>query len=83
MLVMAVLGILATWGGLPSAPMLLGFILGPMVEQNFRKAVTYSDHGGYLEFFTRPVSCILLIFAVGSLVWPLIKKAINKKKAAA
>ena len=83
MLVMAVLGILATWGGLPSAPMLLGFILGPMVEQNFRKAVTYSDHGGYLEFFTRPVSCILLIFAVGSLVWPLIKKAINKKKAVA
>lgn len=81
MLVMAALGILSVWGGLPSAPMLLGFILGPMVEQNFRKAVTYSEHGGYLEFFTRPVSGIILLFAFISLLLPIIKHFIKRPTA--
>lgn len=72
MLVLALVGILAEWGGLPTAPMLLGFILEPMVEQNFRKAVTYSEHGGYAEFFTRPASCIILILTFISLLWPFI-----------
>ena len=80
MLIMAALGILSVWGGLPSAPLLLGFILGPMVEQNFRKAVTYSEHGGYLEFFTRPVSGIILLFAFLSLLLPVIKKFIKRQQ---
>ncbi|QAT48744.1 Tat pathway signal protein [Caproiciproducens sp. NJN-50] len=80
MVALALLGILAEWGGLPSAPMLLGFILEPMVEQNFRKAVTYSDHGGYAEFFTRPASCLILVLTFVSLLWPVVKAYFQKKR---
>lgn len=80
MLILAVIGLLMEWGGIPSSPLLLGFILGPMVELNFRKAVSYSEHGGYLEFFTRPVSGIILLLTFGSLFWPLIKRILSKSK---
>jgi putative tricarboxylic transport membrane protein len=48
------------------SPILLGFVLGPMVEQNFRRAMLLS-HGDLSVFVTRPISgvfiaaCILLI----------------------
>ena len=44
----------------PSAPFLLGVILGPMADTNLRRALTLSD-GSILPFFTRP---ICLFFAV-------------------
>ena len=44
----------------PSAPFLLGVILGPMADTNLRRALTLSD-GSIVPFFTRP---ICLFFAV-------------------
>ena len=44
----------------PSAPFLLGVILGPMADTNLRRALTLSD-GSILPFFTRP---ICLFFAI-------------------
>jgi putative tricarboxylic transport membrane protein len=41
------------------APMLLGFILGPMLEENLRRSMTIS-HGDPSVFVTRPLSLILL-----------------------
>ena len=45
------------------APMILGFILGPMMEENLRRALTVSE-GDYSIFVTRPISLTLLIMAV-------------------
>ncbi|TVR09671.1 MAG: tripartite tricarboxylate transporter permease [Salinarimonadaceae bacterium] len=45
--------------GFPAAPMLLGFILGPMVEENFRRSLMLS-RGSFDIFVTRPVSASLL-----------------------
>ncbi len=51
---------------LPITPILLGFVLGPMVEENFRRALQLS-HGDLGTFVTRPISaffiaaCVLLI----------------------
>ncbi|MCR2296854.1 tripartite tricarboxylate transporter permease, partial [Salmonella enterica] len=48
------------------APLLLGFVLGPMVEENFRRALLLS-RGDLAIFVTRPISlgfvlaCVLLI----------------------
>jgi len=42
------------------APLLLGFVLGPMMEENFRRALLLS-RGDYTVFLTRPLSCGLLI----------------------
>jgi putative tricarboxylic transport membrane protein len=42
------------------APLLLGFVLGPMMEENFRRSLLISE-GSFAVFFTRPVSLSLLI----------------------
>jgi TctA family transporter len=41
------------------APILLGFVLGPMVEANFRRAVLLS-HGSLLVFVQHPVSAVFV-----------------------
>jgi TctA family transporter len=48
--------------GCESAPLILGFILGPMLEENFRRALLLS-RGDLTVFFTSPISCGLLIAA--------------------
>jgi putative tricarboxylic transport membrane protein len=55
----------------PLSPIILGFIMGPLFEQNLRRALTLSD-GSLAIFFTRPYSlAIIILFAV--LVFGLIK----------
>lgn len=46
--------------GCEPAPLLLGFVLGPMLEDNFRRALVLS-HGDFTVFFTRPLSLALLV----------------------
>jgi len=58
------------------APLILGFILGPMMEENLRRAMLLS-RGDPTTFFTRPLSLALLIMAAALLVivtLPAIKK---------
>ena len=45
---------------LPLAPLLLGFVLGPMLEEHFRRSLVLS-HGDFMMFLERPVSLGLLI----------------------
>jgi putative tricarboxylic transport membrane protein len=47
----------------PSAPFLLGVILGPMADTNLRRALTLSD-GSILPFFTRPICLFFAIIIV-------------------
>lgn len=51
---------------LDPAPLMLGFILGPMQEENFRRALLLS-RGSAVPFFTRPISGTLLGL-IGALV---------------
>jgi putative tricarboxylic transport membrane protein len=46
------------------APLLLAFILGPMLEQAFRQSLIISN-GTLSIFFMRPISCIALVLAIG------------------
>jgi putative tricarboxylic transport membrane protein len=55
-------GYVFTKFGYEPAPLLLGFILGPMMEVNLRRAMTIS-HGSPAVFFTRPLSLSLLMAA--------------------
>jgi len=56
--------------GFPTAPVILGLILGFLAETNFRRALLM---GGWKIFFTHPVSLIMLILAVISFFYPLLK----------
>jgi putative tricarboxylic transport membrane protein len=59
--------------GLDSAPLVLAFVLGPMLENNLSKALIMSRTGNPLFFFTRPISAVLLSLAVIVLAYPLIR----------
>lgn len=48
--------------GCETAPLVLGFILGPMMEENLRRALLLS-RGDPAVFVTSPISCGLLIAA--------------------
>ncbi len=62
-LVLGVFGYLASSLGFQPAPLLLGFVLGPMLEENFRRALLIS-RGDVMVFMTRPISgtCMAIIF---------------------
>jgi putative tricarboxylic transport membrane protein len=53
----------------PTAPVVIGMILGPLAEQEFRRAMTISD-GDWTVLLTRPLSASLLALAVLGLVGP-------------
>jgi putative tricarboxylic transport membrane protein len=53
------------------APLLLAFVLEPLLEQNFKRALQIS-YGDPTIFFTSPISLILLILAVGLLALVLL-----------
>jgi len=61
-----VLGIIFIKVGAEPAPLLLGFILGPMMEENLRRAMLLS-RGDPTVFFTRPLSLTMLIMAAALL----------------
>lgn len=73
------IGLWMMFAGIPSTPFILSFVLGSMLEANFRKAISYA-RGDWTTFFKRPVCCILLIVAVGSVAVPLIRDQIQKRK---
>jgi len=63
------------------APLLLGFILGPMMEENLRRALMI-NRGDATVFFTRPISCVLLLAAVALLVMVLLPSIRAKREEA-
>ena len=60
------------------APLLLGFVLGPLIEANFRKAMKVSG-GEWSIFVSRPISLGLLI-AAAVLLTVLLLPAIRSKR---
>jgi TctA family transporter len=60
------------------APLLLGYILGPMLEENLRRALILS-RGEYSVFVTRPMSLVMLLLAVGLLILVVVP-FISKKR---
>ncbi len=62
------------WGmkriGFPSAPLVLGVILGPLAERYFLTSMA-SSHGDWTVFVTRPISGFILLLALLFVVWTL------------
>jgi TctA family transporter len=60
------------------APLILGFILGPLMEENLRRAMLLS-RGDPLVFFQRPISLTMLLIAALLLVI-VLAPAVRKKR---
>jgi len=56
--------------GLEAAPLMLGFILGPMLEEYFRRALLLS-RGSFYTFVSRPISGSLLALIAIFIIWQL------------
>ncbi|CAN5545350.1 tripartite tricarboxylate transporter permease [soil metagenome] len=79
LVVFGVLGYLMRCWDYPLAPMIVGLILGPMAESQFRRALQISL-GDSFVFFKHTGSAILLGLAVLALVAPLIFKGLRRFK---
>jgi len=78
-LVFGVIGFLLEKFNYPLAPLILGIILGPIIESNLRRTVIESS-GDLSVLFTRPISGIFLTIAIVSFVFPLLKSLWNRFK---
>jgi TctA family transporter len=67
--------------GCEPAPLLLGFILGPMMEENLRRALLLS-HGDWSIFVTRPLSAGLLIAAALMVVVVMLPSIKHRRQQA-
>jgi putative tricarboxylic transport membrane protein len=67
--------------GCEPAPLLLGFILGPMMEENLRRALLLS-RGDWTTFATRPLSAGLLIASVLMIVVVMLPSIKAKREEA-
>jgi putative tricarboxylic transport membrane protein len=77
MLILGIFGYLVRKINVPLGPIVLALILGPMVEENFRKSLVMS-YGDYSVFLTRPISAVLLLLALISVVTTLIRERKGK-----
>jgi TctA family transporter len=76
-----VVGILFYKLGCEPAPLLLGFILGPMMEENLRRALLLS-RGDWSTFMTRPLSATLLLAALAMIIVVMLPAIRNKRQEA-
>ena len=63
----------------PVAPLVLALVLGNMLETSLRQSLIISN-GGLGIFFTRPISCVMLVIAFITVVWPLLKIRFQRQK---
>jgi TctA family transporter len=66
MLMMGIVGYILELNGVPVAPVILGLVLGPILEKNFMMSMIKSDWD-VLDFFSRPVAAGLGVMTI--VVW--------------
>ena len=77
--IFGVLGYVMSKVDLPSAPLVLGCIVGGTMEQSYRQAIKISN--GSLRIFTgSTVAIVLIIITLVSILYPIIKSHYAKKK---
>jgi TctA family transporter len=68
--VFGTLGYIMERNGYPVAALVLGIVMGSMVEQSFVTSLIKSDNS-LLPFFERPISAVLAVITLGALLWPV------------
>lgn len=76
--VFGVLGFFLRRIGCEPAPLVLGFVLGPLLEENLRLSLLISQ-GNYMTFLTNPISAVLLIVSAIVAIG-MVMPAINRRR---
>jgi putative tricarboxylic transport membrane protein len=77
-----VMGFLMRRYDIPVAPVLVGMILGPLSEQQFRRALAISQ-GDLSIFVTQPISAVVLAITALTVIVPMVLRLIARRRAAA
>ncbi len=84
LVILAVFGVLGfgmrRWG-FPTAPAVIGLILGPMAETQLRRALAISQ-GDLSVFFTRPISAAILAFTALLVITPIVVRWQRRRASA-
>jgi putative tricarboxylic transport membrane protein len=82
MLALGALGWLLTRVGVPTAPIVLGVVLGPIAEQGFVQAWLIGNATGNLlgMFFGRPISLVIIAAALIVLVAPALSRGVTARR---
>jgi len=64
-----------------AAPLMLAFILGPLLEKSIRQSLIYS-HGNPSIFFTRPISLLFIVAVFLLIISPLLIRMSKSQRAA-
>jgi TctA family transporter len=73
MVVFGLIGLLLESRRVPLAPLILGLILGPMIEENLRVGLINAD-GSFVPFFTRPISALLVaLLGIAYILIPVVR----------
>lgn len=80
LIIFGLLGFIMSKVDIPTTPLVLGVIVGTSMEQSFRRAYKITD-GDLSIFFGSPICITLFTLTVLSIVYPIIKDIMKKKKA--
>ena len=83
MLIVGVIAYVLTEQGYPIAPLVIGVILGPMCDENLRRALMVSQ-GSLAPIFQRPVALLLFLVIVATILsstgmFAKVKEKFSKK----
>lgn len=81
MLVMGIVGYLMESNGFPIAPVVLGLVLGPLIEQNFMISMIKAQWN-LLAFFSRPASLVLGVVTLVVWMLPVLMFVVRRKPLA-
>lgn len=80
MVIAGLAGIALVAAGFPLAPIVMGIILGPLVDLNFRRAMIIFQDATVLDVLLRPVGLLMLIVILGTLAAGLRRQMIGMRR---
>ena len=78
-LAIGILGYVLRKNQIPLAPIVLGYVLGNIVETNLRTAIV-STQGDIMPWFSRPISVAFLLAGIIMICLPIIRTSLKRKK---
>jgi putative tricarboxylic transport membrane protein len=81
-LVAGVVGVFLRWNGFPTAPVVIGMVLGPIFEASLRQGLILTDGRISAFFLGHPIAVGLFVVTALILAWPLLAAATRRMRGA-